>query len=184
MDRFLDENESAASSRASSPHNSVARPQTIQSSLGTVDVNHTVANRPTATTNTPCVNTNSTALSSIIRIPQHYVPTPVIVTNDKEPPAKKPNLGNPDSNLLSNGPPPLKSVTTVADNQISRLHMTGHVMNTHRQLSTDVQPTEPVTSIGNSGLGYSTINTRPTHSQMNIHNIESGSSYTRLTQNS
>ena len=183
MDRFLDENESAASSRASSPHNSVVRPQTTPSTFGAEVVNHVVPNRPPVLAATPLANL--AASSGILRIPQAYVPTPVIVTNDKEPPAKIPNLDNGDSNILSNGPPPLKSVTGTTDHQIPRLHVTGHVMNVPSQLVTGMNPSEPISSMGSNSLGYSSLNTRPTHhSHLNIHNIESGSSYTRLTQNS
>ena len=129
MDRFLDENESAASSRAGSP----GRAHMLQSSNATTEEvpgrAHAIQSNYTAENHSGILNratssdahySSSSIMSGLIRVPQSYVPTPVIVSNDKEPPAKKPNLGNPEALRMTNGPPPLKPhVNTTLHNQVT-----------------------------------------------------------------
>jgi hypothetical protein len=195
MDRFLDENESAASSRAGSP----GRAHIGQLNLATDDARSTTENvplnRPTSS-DAHYTSSSSSMMSALIRIPQAYVPTPVIVSNDKEPPAKKPNLGNTESLIMSNGPPPLKPhdntnlqiphiashVTnhSAATTNHSTSHMTNHVMHLPSQLAAEINP--PVaTSLPNTGLPFSALNTQH---HLSMHNIESSNTYARLTQNS
>ena len=201
MDRFLDENESAASSRAGSP----GRAHVPQSNLGTEDVRvsttqtsaeNVLVNRPTSSDAQHTGSSSSTMMSGLLRIPQSYVPTPVIVSNDKEPPAKKPNLGNSESLIMTNGPPPLKphdnavlqipQITGNASNHVamttnhSTSHMTNHVMHVPSQLTTGNNPSAPTTNLPSTSLPFSSMNTQH---HLNLHNIESGNTYARLTQN-
>ena len=196
MDRFLDENESAASSRAGSPGRAHTvqpnledgRAHTLQSTTENV-----ILNRPTSSN---AHYTSSSIMSGLLRIPQSYVPTPVIVSNDKEPPAKKPNLGNSESLIMTNGPPPLKprdNATIQIPHIASRVtnhaaittnhstsHMTNHVMHVPSQLATGINPSAP-TSLPNTALQFSSLNAQH---HLGLHNIESGNTYARLTQNS
>lgn len=199
MDRFLDENESAASSRAGSP----GRAHIPQSNIATDDVRantmqtttgNVVVNRATSS-DAHYTSTSTSMMSGLLRIPQSYVPTPVIVSNDKEPPAKKPNLGNSDSLIMSNGPPPLKphdnavlqipQITGHVSNHVtmttnhSTSHMTNHVMHVPSQLTTGINATAPTTNLPSAGLPFSSLNAQ----HLNLHNIESGNTYARLTQN-
>ena len=200
MDRFLDENESAASSRAGSPgrahipqSNAVtddARANAMQTTTENVVVNRPTSNEPHYTS-----SSTATMMSGLLRIPQSYVPTPVIVSNDKEPPAKKPNLGNSESLIVTNGPPPLKphdnavlqipQITGHVSNHAtmttshSTSHMTNHMMHVPSQLTTGINATAPTTNLSSAGLPFSSLNTQ----HLNLHNIDSGNTYTRLTQN-
>ena len=192
MDRFLDDNESAASSQAGSPSRAhvVVLPN-VATDDGRSTAESVTLKRPTST-DVHYTNPSSSMMSALIRIPQSYVPTPVIVSNDKEPPAKKPNLGNSESLKMSNGPPPLKSHdnTTLQIPHIashvtnhsaitnhSTSHVTNHVMHLPNQLVTGIS----TTSTTNTPLPFSSLNT-PHH--LSMHPIESGKTYARLTQNS
>lgn len=195
MDRFLDENESAASSRAGSP----GRAHIVQSNPASDDsyaiqptAENAISNRPTSG------DSHYSSAVPLLRIPQSYVPTPVIVSNDKEPPAKKPKMGNTESLIMINGPPPLRPrdnaalqipqiphIASHATNHVtmttdhSTNHMTNHVVHSS-QLATGTSPPAP-TSLPNTGIPFSSINTQH---HMNMHNIDTGKTYARLTQNS
>lgn len=218
MDRFLDENESAASSRAGSPgrahigqSNLVTTEEDVPVARAHVQQSNITTENVTAMLNRPSPSdghySSSSMMSGLIRVPQLYVPTPVIVSNDKEPPTKKPNLGHNESMIMANGPPPLKPndnttmrshiTSHMANNVSSHMttsqptshvtshmpsHMTNHTMHVPTQLATGINPTA-ATSLPNSGLQFPSLNTRPQH-HLNMHNIESGNTYTRLTQNS
>ena len=197
MDRFLDENESAASSRAGSP----GRAHITQSTSANEDgraltissaTENAVLKRPASSD----VHYAGSTMMSGLRIPQSYVPTSVIVSNDKEPPAKKPNLGNPESLPITNGPPPLKphdnsilQIPQLASHVTSHVamttshstsHMTNHVMHVPNQLGID--STAPTSLTNSSSLQFSSLNSQR---HLNMHNIEStGNTYARLTQNS
>ena len=186
MDRFLDENESAASSQAGSP----GRPHIVQANVATEDgrsTAETVAVKRPSSSDVRYTNPSSSMMSGLIRIPQSYVPTPVIVSNDKEPPAKKPNL-NTESLIMSNGPPPLRphdnttipishnasQATNSAITNHSTSHVTNHVMHLPSQLVTGISTT---TSTSNTALPFSSLNAQ----HLSMHTIESGNTYARLT---
>ena len=136
MDRFLDENESAASSRASSPHNFTSKvrpgngtiPSTIHSQPAVAL--HSVASptsaQSTVVTGSVSEPTPGSSLMSGLKKDseerhtqqQSCVPTSVIVSSPEsgEPPTKKLKLileGRPKViNSLLGRPPPLKPITS------------------------------------------------------------------------
>lgn len=193
MDRFLDENESAASSAAGSPARVYVTPATAEDPpLSTTE--HMLMNRVTSSGgNYP--SSSSSMMSPLIRISQSYVPTPVIVSNDKEPPTKKPNLGNSECLMMANGPEPLKPrenstlrVPHIASHVTNHVaistnhtsHVTNHMTHVSNQLSTGVVAGVPA-SLPTTGHQFSTLNS-PHH--LSMRNIESGKAFAQLTQNS
>ena len=196
MDRFLDENESAASSRASSPHHFAGRPRPAMNGVapttvqGPVQAPGTVQQTvaiPTASQHTTVVISGA-GISSVTpsngiqlgqpnntqggQLAQQYVPTSVIVASQDraEPPQKKPRMDLQNRpKLISSKPPPLKPIA-MSDFRSTNMLTAGPTKPIHISLSSSSPSPSPSSherSFGSNHMPNLTTPESPLYTQNN-----------------